>query len=127
MMGAQMSIHMKVLIAEDMDSVQFALRLAVQHLGHEVVGFASDGLEVIEKCKSAQPELILMDVRMPFIDGLTCTAMIAKSDPAAKVLIVTGSRTTETEALQAGARGFLEKPFDVTDLKRAIHGTLAAA
>jgi DNA-binding NarL/FixJ family response regulator len=127
MMGAQMSIHMKVLIAEDTDSVQFALRLALEYLGHEVVGFASDGLEVIEKCRSTQPELILMDVRMPFRDGLTCTAMLAKSDPAAKVLIVTGSRTTETEARQAGACGFLEKPFNVSDLDRAIHGALATA
>jgi len=126
-MGARMSIHMKVLIAEDTDSVQFALRLALEYLGHEVVGFASDGYEVIEKCKSAQPELIVMDVRMPFIDGLTCTAMLAKSDPDTKVLIVTGSRTTESEARKAGARGFLEKPFDVSDLDRAIHGALAAA
>ena len=124
---AQVICRMKVLIADDTDSVRFALRLALEYLGHEVVGFAADGREAIEKNQSLHPELIVMDVRMPRMDGLTCTAELSKSDPTARVVIVTGSRTTESEAREAGARGFLEKPFDVSDLDRAIHGALAAA
>ncbi len=118
---------MKILIADDTDSVRFALRLALEYLGHEVVGFAADGHEAIEKYGSMHPDLIVMDVRMPRMDGLTCTSLLSKADPSARVVVVTGSRTTESEAREAGARGFLETPFDVTDLDRAIHVALAAA
>jgi len=118
---------MKVLIADDTDSVRFALRLALEYLGHEVIGFAADGQEAIQKNAAMHPELIVMDVRMPRMDGLTCTALLSKNDPNIRVVIVTGSRTTESEAREAGARGFLEKPFDVSDLDRAIHGALATA
>ena len=118
---------MKVLIADDTDSVRFALRLVLEHLGHEVIGYATNGQDAMDKCASMHPELIVMDVRMPLIDGLTCTTMLSKSSPNAKVVIVTGSRTTESEARQAGARGFVEKPFDVCELDRAINGALVAA
>ena len=118
---------MKILIADDTDSVRFALRLVLEHLGHEVIGFATDGQETIDKCASMHPELVMMDVRMPLIDGLTCTSMLSKSNPEQKVVIVTGSRTTEAEAREAGARGFVEKPFDVCELDRAINGALAMA
>jgi len=127
MTGANFTPCMKVLIADDTDSVRFALRLALEYLGHEVIGFAADGHEAIEKYSSMRPDLIVMDVRMPRMDGLTCTSLLSKTDPAARVVIVTGSRTTENEARESGARGFLEKPFDVTDLDRAIHVALAAA
>jgi two-component system chemotaxis response regulator CheY len=116
---------MKILIADDTDSVRYALRLVLEHLGHEVVGFATDGQDTLEKCKTMQPELVVMDVRMPLMDGLTCTALLAKNDPAAKVVIVTGSRTTESEARRAGARGFVEKPFGLEELGQAINGAVA--
>jgi two-component system, chemotaxis family, chemotaxis protein CheY len=118
---------MKVLIADDTDSVRFALRLVLEHLGHEVIGFATNGQEAIDKCASMNPEVIVMDVRMPLVDGLTCCSRLFKTNPNSKVVIVTGSRTTETEARQAGARGFVEKPFDVCELDRAINGALVAA
>lgn len=117
---------MKVLIAEDTDSVRFALRLVLEYLGHEVVGFAVDGREAIEKYQKMRPELVLMDVRMPQMDGLTCTSLLSKADPNAKVVIVTGSRTTESEAREAGACGFVEKPFDLSELNRAIEMAGAA-
>jgi two-component system, NarL family, invasion response regulator UvrY len=118
---------MKILIAEDTDSVRYALRLVLEYLGHEVVGFATDGEDAIEKCRSIQPEVVLMDVRMPLMDGLTCTALLAKSHPKSKVVIVTGSRTTENEAREAGAHGFVEKPFGVSELGNAINLAMAAA
>ena len=127
MRGAKPSTTMKVLIADDTDSVRFALRLVLEHLGHEVIGFATDGQEAIDKCATMHPELIVMDVRMPLIDGLTCTTLLSKSSPKSKVVIVTGSKTTESEARNAGARGFVEKPFDLCELDRAITGALAAA
>jgi DNA-binding NarL/FixJ family response regulator len=111
---------MKVLIAEDTDSVRFALRIAMEYLGHEVVGTATDGHEVLEKYQRMHPEVVLMDVRMPRMDGLTCTSLLSKQDPNAKIVIVTAGRTTATEARNAGASGFMEKPFEITELKRLI-------
>jgi DNA-binding NarL/FixJ family response regulator len=118
---------MKVLIADDAASVRCALRMALEYLGHEVVGYAADGHEAIAQCMSIRPEVIVMDVRMPRMDGLTCTSLLSKSNPETKIVIVTGSRTTETEARDAGARGYLEKPFDVADLDHAIHCACVAA
>jgi len=112
---------MKVLIAEDTDSVCFALRLAMEHLGHEVVATATDGEEALREYERLHPELVIMDVRMPLMDGLTCTAKLAEQDPKAKVVIITGGRTTEKDAVGAGARGFVEKPFGLDELGRLIH------
>lgn len=120
------SLTMRVLIAEDTDSVRFALRLAMEYLGHEVVGVASDGQEALEEYHRVRPEVVLMDVRMPRMDGLTCTSLLAKQDPNAKVVIVTGGRTSEHEAREAGARGFVEKPFEIEQLGRLIRSLAAA-
>jgi two-component system chemotaxis response regulator CheY len=117
---------MKILIAEDTESVRCALRMVMEYLGHEVVGLAADGEDALEKYELVRPELVLMDVRMPRMDGLTCTSLLAKRDPGAKVLIVTAGRVTAGEAREAGACGFVEKPFGVTELQEAIHASAAA-
>lgn len=112
---------MKILIAEDTDSVCFALRLAMEYLGHEVVATATDGEEALQQYDRVQPEIVLMDVRMPRMDGLTCTTRLAKQDPNAKVIIITGGRTTEQDAVSAGARALVEKPFGIDELGQIIH------
>jgi DNA-binding NarL/FixJ family response regulator len=66
-----------------------------------------------------------MDVRMPGMDGLTCTTLIARQDPNARVLIVTAGCTTEQEARAAGARGFVEKPFEIHQLRDAFQAVAA--
>jgi len=109
---------MKVLIAEDAESVRFALRMAVQYLGHEVVGLAADGQDALDQFEQAHPDLVLMDVRMPGMDGLTCTALLTQRDPRPKIIIVTGGRTTEEQARKAGALAFVEKPFEIGQLRR---------
>lgn len=118
---------MRVLIAEDTESVRFALRLAMEYLGHEVVGVACDGEEAISEYQRTHPQVVLMDVRMPLLDGLKCTSLLAQQDPNARVVIVTGGRTTETVARQAGARCLLEKPFELDHLNEVIQFAGAAA
>lgn len=112
---------MKILIAEDTDSVSFALRLAMEYLGHEVVATVSDGEEALTQYAQLHPELVLMDVRMPLMDGLTCTTRLAQQDPRAKVIIITGGRTSEQDAVEAGARALVEKPFGIDELGELIH------
>lgn len=116
---------MKVLIAEDTESVRCALRLALEFLGHQVVGQATDGVEALKQCEQAKPEIVLMDVRMPRMDGLTCTTLLSQLIPRARVIIVTGGRTTEQQARAAGALGFVEKPFDLGHLNRTIQSLAA--
>jgi DNA-binding NarL/FixJ family response regulator len=113
---------MRVLIAEDTESVQFALRLAIESLGHEVVALASNGEQALQSYLETKPECGVMDVRMPGVDGLTCTRQLIKEDPNTRVIIVTGGRTTSIEASAAGARALVEKPFDLSHLGDAIAG-----
>jgi DNA-binding NarL/FixJ family response regulator len=117
---------MKVLIAEDTESVRFALRLAMEYFGHEVVGTATDGQDALEQYERTHPELVLMDIRMPRMDGLRCASVLSQQDPNARIVLLTGGRSTESDALQAGARGFIEKPFDLFELGRLV-GAVAAA
>ena len=112
---------MKILIAEDTDSVCFALRMAMEYLGHEVVATATDGEEALQQYDRVRPEVVLMDVRMPLMDGLTCTEKLSKQDPKAKVVIITGGRTTEKDAVDAGARALVEKPFEIDELGRIMN------
>jgi len=93
----------------------------MEYLGHEVVGTATDGVEALRQYDSVHPEVVLMDVRMPRMDGLTCTARLARQDPNAKVIIITGGRTTEADAVGAGAQAFIEKPFGIEELGQVIH------
>lgn len=116
---------MKVMIAEDSDSVRYALRLVLEYLGHEVIGQATNGEEAVTMFLQQHQQLVVMDVRMPVLDGLASTTMIHRFDPLTKVLVVTAGRTTETQARAAGADGFVEKPFDIATLGRVI-GQLAA-
>src|SRR5258705_7478504 len=98
---------MKIMIAEDTDSVSFALRLAMEYLGHEVVATATDGEEALAQYERVHPEVVLMDVKMPRMDGLTCTTKLSQQHPNAKVIIITGGRTTQADATGAGARAFV--------------------
>ena len=114
------------MIAEDTDTVRYALRVLVEHLGHQVVGIAADGQDALEKYERVQPDVVLMDVRMPRMDGLTCTSMLTQHNPPARVIIVTAGRTTEADARKAGARAYVEKPFDLQQLNAVIQSAAAA-
>jgi DNA-binding NarL/FixJ family response regulator len=94
--------------------------------GLEVVGEASTGLEPIELCRSLAPDLILMDVRMPEMDGITATRRIKDEQPGVSVLIVTMHENPDylLEALDAGAAGYVLKDAPAERLINAVHRTL---
>jgi DNA-binding NarL/FixJ family response regulator len=94
--------------------------------GLEVVGEASTGLEAIELCRSLAPDLILMDVRMPEMDGITATRRIKDEQPGVSVLIVTMHENPDylLEALDAGAAGYVLKDAPAERLINAVHRTL---
>ncbi|ORC22180.1 MULTISPECIES: response regulator transcription factor [Rothia] len=114
---------LKVLLADDQDMVRsgFALILSMED-DIEVVGQARNGAEALELATALQPDVVLMDVQMPVMDGIAATASITASLPAVSVLILT---TFDREdylfaALQAGASGFMLKTSEADELVDAI-------
>ncbi len=118
----------RVLIADDDDLMRAGLRAVLSSdESMEVVGEAVDGRDAVGRIPSLEPEVVLMDVRMPRLDGISATRQIAEAASGARVLIVT---TFENDdyifgALSAGASGFLLKRSKPAELIAAIH-TVAA-
>ena len=92
----------------------------------KVVGEASTGIEAIEMCRLLEPDLILMDVRMPEMDGITATRRIKHDQPGVGVLVVTMHENPDylLEALDAGAAGYVLKDAPADRLISAVHRTL---
>ena len=92
----------------------------------EVVGEAATGIEAIEMCRLLEPDLILMDVRMPEMDGITATRRIKQDQPGVGVLVVTMHENPDylLEALDAGAAGYVLKDAPADRLISAVHRTL---
>ena len=118
----------RVLVADDQSMVRAGFRMLLAgEEDMEVVAEASNGLEAIEKAGRFNPGLILMDIRMPELDGLQATRRILASHPAARILILTTFDLDEYvfEALRAGASGFVLKDDSPEQLIAAIR-TVAA-
>lgn len=88
-----------------------------------IVGFASNGREAIEKIPRFQPDVVLMDVEMPIMDGLSATRIITQQFPQTKVLILTVHDNEQHlgKALKSGAKGYLLKTTTAQELKNAIY------
>jgi DNA-binding NarL/FixJ family response regulator len=118
----------RVLVADDQSMVRAGFRLLLSGESDiEVVAEASDGLEAVEKAASCRPTVVLMDIRMPRLDGLEATRRILASDNTANILVLTTFDLDEYvyEALCAGASGFVLKDDPPEQLLSAIR-TVAA-
>jgi DNA-binding NarL/FixJ family response regulator len=113
----------RVLVADDQSMVRAGFRmLLADEEDIEVVAEASNGLEAVAKAARFEPSLILMDIRMPELDGLEATRRILATDPGARILILTTFDLDEYvyEALRAGASGFLLKDRPPEELVAAV-------
>lgn len=116
----------RVLIAEDEAIIRLDLKEMLEEEGFEVVGEASDGEAAIRLARERKPDLVIMDIKMPGLDGLSAAERIV-SEALAAVLILTAfsQRDLVQRAAQAGAIGYLVKPFQKSDLVPAIEVALA--
>lgn len=117
----------RVLLADDHAAIRSGLRLILDsHGGIEVVGEACDGDTAIEQARVLRPDVTLMDVRMPGLDGITATREIV-SGGWSRVLVLTSFEIDEyvTGALQAGADGYLVKTIDAGPLVDAVQHVVA--
>jgi DNA-binding NarL/FixJ family response regulator len=113
----------RVLVCDDQALVRSGFRMILDARADlEVVGEAEDGLEAVELTRTLGPDVVLMDVRMPNLDGIGATRQIVSSGAAARVLILTTFDPDEYvyEAIRAGASGFLLKDVEPEELVDAI-------
>ncbi len=124
---------MRVLIAEDETIIRLDLRGLLEGAGHEVCAEARDGVEAVELARSEQPDVALLDVKMPRLDGIEAARQILQERPIPIVMLTAyGQDELVSRAIEAGVFGYLVKPFREADLlpaiqtARARHDELAA-
>jgi len=116
----------KVLIVDDSALTRRILRRALEPAGLEVVE-AEDGLKGLERYLLERPDLVILDMIMPGINGLEVLARIREVDPQARVIIATADiqTSTKTMAQEAGASGFINKPVDAASLLKIVNGLIS--
>ena len=118
----------RVLVADDQRTVRDGLTMLVGLIdGVEVVGAACDGVEAVELAQTERPDVVLMDLRMPRMEGAEATRHIRAELPDTQVLVLTTYADDESlfPALQAGARGYLTKDASAEEIEQAIRALVA--
>ena len=116
-------MSIRLLLADDQSLIRTGFRMILEETGDiDVIGEAQDGTEAIRLAGELHPDVILMDVRMPGIDGIEATRQIVAANAAARILILTTFDLDEYafSALRAGASGFVLKDVPLDELARAI-------
>jgi two-component system, response regulator PdtaR len=111
----------RILVAEDETIIRLDLRDLLEQAGHEVCGEARDGVEAVELARELEPDLAVMDVKMPRLDGIDAARKILEERPIPIVMVTAyGQDEIVSRAVEAGVYGYLVKPFREQDLVPAI-------
>src|SRR5918999_5800325 len=121
-----MSDPTTVLIAEDEAIIRLDLKEMLEEEGFSVVGEASDGDAALRNAEEKRPDLIIMDIKMPGVDGLTAAEQVTERGLGAVLILTAFSQKDLVQrAAEAGAMGYLVKPFQKADLMPAIEIAIA--
>lgn len=117
------------LIVDDSAFARFHLKRLMDSFENFIASEAANGSEAISEYKRLRPDIVLMDIVMPGIEGVETVRRICEADPAARVIMISSVSYREKvdEALAAGAKWFIPKPVTTEQLKRAIEGVLGPA
>jgi len=118
----------RVLVTDDQALVREGLMTLLSTVeGIEPVGSAADGAEAVRLATELRPDVVLMDLRMPVMDGVEATALIRAALPETEVVVLTTHADDESifGALRAGARGYLTKDAGLAEIARAVHAAAA--
>ena len=116
----------RILIADDESLIRLDLREMLNHLGYDVVGEAGDGRQAVELARKLKPDLVVMDIRMPEVDGIQAAGILT-SERIAPVVLLTAFSDTELveQAREAGVVGYVVKPFREAELMPVIELSFA--
>ena len=118
----------KVLIVEDYDEARGFMKFLIESYGYQVVE-ATDGIEAIDRVRQQHPDLILMDISLPVVDGLTATRTIRELNFAAHIPIIAITafgKSYHKKAIEAGCDALIDKPVDFDVLEPMLNHYLAA-
>ncbi|RPI03968.1 MAG: response regulator [Ignavibacteriae bacterium] len=112
---------LRVLVVDDQESIRELIGRLLEQMGHTVIGKASNGVQAIELAEALLPDIVLMDIEMPQMDGLEATKVIMKKTPR-PVVLLTGHEEPEMviRAGQAGAGAYLMKPPSALEIERTM-------
>lgn len=112
----------KVLIVDDAAFMRMMIKDILSKNGYEIAGEAENGLKAIEKYKELVPDLVLMDITMPEMNGIEAVKHIKAIDHNAKIVMCSamGQQAMVIESIQAGARDFIVKPFQADRVLEAV-------
>ena len=111
-----------ILICDDAAFMRMMIKDILTNNGYNVAGEAENGLRGVEKYKEVNPDLVLMDITMPEMDGIQALREIKKVDPNASVIMCSamGQQAMVIESIQAGAKDFIVKPFQADRVIEAV-------
>ena len=111
-----------ILICDDAAFMRMMIKDILTKNGYNVAGEAENGLKAVEKYSETKPDLVLMDITMPEMDGIQALKKIKSTDPAASVIMCSamGQQAMVIESIQAGARDFIVKPFQADRVLEAV-------
>lgn len=116
----------RILVADDESLIRLDVREMLTHLGYEVVGEAGDGAVAVDLARKLKPDLVIMDIRMPEVDGIVAAETLTRERIAPVVLLTAYSDHQLVErAREAGVVGYVVKPFREAELRPVIELSLA--
>lgn len=118
----------RILIADDAAFMRMMLKNILKQNGYEIAGEAEDGQQAVEKQQALNPDLTILDITMPNMDGIEALKHIKQSQPDAKVIMCSamGQESMVVDAIRAGAQDFIVKPFQNDRLLAAVTRVLNA-